>query len=404
MKVGIAAVTDPSAGGIYQSSGSVISALRDQPTEDELVLLSDGRSPAVLPACASALPMLPLFGPPGTPPRPPFEPRMDAPHRRPEVNAWLRSQGLGLALYPTARRIAFESGIPFVLAIHDLQHRLQPEFPEVSANGEWEQREYLFKHGAIGAAAILADSEVGKQDILDCYGDVGVTADKVFVLPFVPPNYLDFDLAASIVAPLRRGYGLTRDYLFYPAQFWPHKNHLRLVEALAMVRHDLRIDVTLALAGSHRGALREQTHAAVIARAQELGVRDAVHILGYVPDQDMAALYLGSRGLVMPTFFGPTNIPVLEAWQAGVPVLTSDIHGIREQIGDAGVLVDPRDPHHMARGMARLLTDNGLRDELVAAGRARLATYTVDDFSRRLSDAVRFAQKRVKEGGVSHAA
>ena len=72
------------------------------------------------------------------------------------------------------------------MAIHDLQHRLQPEFPEVSANGEWERREYRFRNGARYATLLLADSEVGKEDLLNFYGPYGVTPDRVKVLPFIP--------------------------------------------------------------------------------------------------------------------------------------------------------------------------------------------------------------------------
>ena len=80
---------------------------------------------------------------------------------------------------------------------------------------------------------------------------------------------------------------------------------------------------------------------------------------------DMAALYTLSAGLVMPTFFGPTNIPPLEAWHLGRPVITSDIGGIREQCGDAALLVDPRSPQALASAMKQVWHDDDLCAELV---------------------------------------
>ena len=85
--------------------------------------------------------------------------------------------------------------------------------------------------------------------------------------------------------------------------------------------------------------------------ASDLGLESQIRYGGYVPDEDMSGLYAGAVALTMPTFFGPTNIPVLEAWAYGCPVLTSDIRGIREQVGDAGVLVDPRSIESIADGI-----------------------------------------------------
>ena len=120
-----------------------------------------------------------------------------------------------------------------------------------------------------------------------------------------------------------------------------------------------------------------------------------VHILGHVPDQDMAALYGSARGVILPTFFGPTNIPILEAWSFDVPVLTSDIRGIREQCGDAAILVDPTSVDSIAAGIASLWSDEAERSRLVKAGRERLAMWRPADFVRRLGTIVDEVSERV---------
>ena len=122
--------------------------------------------------------------------------------------------------------------------------------------------------------------------------------------------------------------------------------------------------------------------------------------IGFAPglsgDRDMAGLYAGAAALVMPTFFGPTNIPILEAWSLGCPVLTSDIRGVREQAGDAALLADPRSVQAIADGIRRLWTDPDLCHTLAERGRRRLAAYGPEDYRRRLGGILEEAEARVR--------
>ncbi len=322
-------------------------------------------------------------------------PDPEAVRYRPEAGRWFHQCGVELMLYPSPRALAFEARIPYIMAIHDLQHRLHPEFPEVAANGEWEWREYLFRNGARCGTLLLADSEVGKEDIVDCYSAYGVTPDRVKILPFLPAPYLAVDPPEGERLRLRTTYRLPERYIFYPAQFWPHKNHAGIVRALWLLKqHHLRIPV--AFCGSYAGEIRYRTFRDVMALARQLGIENQLHYLGYVPDEDMSTLYAGADALVMPTFFGPTNIPVLEAWALGCPAITSDIRGIREHAGDAAILVDPHSAEAIANGIHRLWTDVKLRGTLAERGKQRLAAYTPEHYSRRLAAILDEAKDRVR--------
>jgi glycosyltransferase involved in cell wall biosynthesis len=314
---------------------------------------------------------------------------------RPEANRWFNNCGVELMIYPTPTSLSFEARVPYIMAVHDLQHRLQPEFPEVSANGVWEEREYRFRNGARDATLLLADSEVGKEDILHFYGPYGVTPDKVKVLPYLPACYLAMDVSESERQRVRTLYHLPERYLFYPAQFWPHKNHVCIVQALGLLKRERRLQVSVVFCGSYSDEIRERTFREVMSLSSQLGVEKQIHYLGYVPDEDMSGIYAEAVALVMPTFFGPTNIPILEAWAFGCPVLTSDIRGVREQVQDAGVLVDPRSMEAIADGMYQLWTDENLACSLVDLGRQRLASYTPDDYQRRLVAILQEAKTRV---------
>ena len=246
------------------------------------------------------------------------------------------------------------------------------------------------------ATVILADSEMGKQDILRFYGELGVSPDAIVALPSIPPYYLAQEVDADRAAAVRERYGLPERYCFYPAQFWPHKNHISLVEALGELRRRGLV-VPFALAGGHSGALRERAYNEAMTAAERLGVRQQLHLLGYVPDEHMGPLYAGAVALVMPTFFGPTNIPPLEAWAFGCPVLTSEVPGLRDQAGDAAIYADPRSPGEIADGIERLWTDERLRARLAAAGRTRLAESTPELHRRRVVEILDLARRRLQQ-------
>jgi glycosyltransferase involved in cell wall biosynthesis len=322
-------------------------------------------------------------------------PNPDLVYYRQDISRWFRHFGVELMLYPAPNSLSFETGIPYIMAIHDLQHRLQPEFPEVSANGEWEWREYLFRNGARYATLLMADSEVGKQDILDFYGPYGVAPERVKILPFVPAHYLAVNVSEIEKQKVRMKYNLPERYLFYPAQFWPHKNHARIIKALDLIKQRNHIGIPIVLCGSYWGDIMELAFSEVMGLASQLGLDEEVRYVGYVPDEDMSGLYAGATALVFPTFFGPTNIPVLEAWAFGCPVITSNIRGIREQAGDAAILVDPHSVESIADGIYKVWTNDGVYRALIDKGRQRLSRYRPDDFSRRLAAIIDEAKERL---------
>ena len=313
---------------------------------------------------------------------------------RPDVREHLCQLGVDLLLFPAPDTLSFEAGLPSIMAIHDLQHRLQPEFHEVIADGEFEVREYLYGNAVRHCMMLLVDSEVGKEDVLELYTDRGATEDRIRVLPFAPAPYLRPDVSAEEAADVRRRHRLPERYLFYPAQFWPHKNHARIVRALAAPENR---DVVVVFTGGNSGRFIADTFRDLMREAADLGVTDRVRYLGYVSNEDMSALYAGATALVMPTFFGPTNIPVIEAWNFGLPVITSDIRGIREQVGEAGLLVDPRSVDAISDAVHRVWTDEATRAVLSEAGRRRLSRYTADDYCERLKGILEEAAALVRE-------
>jgi len=296
------------------------------------------------------------------------------------------SHNIGLIIYPAPVYVFFECRIPYIMVIHDLQHRLQPEFPEVSVGGIWKQREFVFRNGVRYAEAVVTDSETGKEDVLNFYGH-HISEERVYPLPFLPfyrPCSEKTDKENQL--KVKTKYNLPDNFLFYPAQFWLHKNHSRLIHALHVLRFIHNIDIPLVLVGSYNAGIegRYQVFSNVMTLAEQLQVKDLVHYLGYVSNEEMLLLYSMAKALTMPTFFGPTNIPFLEAWAFGCPVVASDIRGIREQIGDAGLLVDPKDVFKIAAAISKLWKNDGLRKSLIEKGYRKIETYKPNDFAEKI--------------------
>jgi glycosyltransferase involved in cell wall biosynthesis len=105
-----------------------------------------------------------------------------------------------------------------------------------------------------------------------------------------------------------------------------------------------------------------------------------VHVLGFLPYEDLPAIYAQSEALVFPTFFGPDNLPPLEAFAVGCPVVASRVQGAEEQLGDAAILFNPADPADMAEAMGRVVDDPIKRSELIDRGLRRVAGLTPENY------------------------
>jgi glycosyltransferase involved in cell wall biosynthesis len=290
--------------------------------------------------------------------------------------AELRNLSCNAWIFPAQDALTWQMCGPTIATIHDLMHRYEPSFPEASSWWRYLWREHRFRNLANASTAVLVDSETGRNHVIESYG---TPPGHIHSLPYVAPDYI---YAAYERPRVSEHYQLPGKFLFYPAQFWPHKNHLRLVEALARARQACP-DMELVLTG---GANRD--YEKVKTRVLALRLEQVVHFLGYVPDTDLASLYRRARGLIMPTFFGPTNIPPLEAMACGCPVLISNIYGIPEQCGDAALYFSPNSIDEMQRVMTSLWQDDALFKRLSAKGLERTASWRQVDFNKRLADIV----------------
>lgn len=262
---------------------------------------------------------------------------------------------------------------PFAFTLHDLQERHYPENFNI-AQRFWRRTVY----GALArrAARIVCESGYVKEDIVRF---CGVPAKKVAVVPAPPvTTHMQEELPAQRLDEVCAKFELPDQFIFYPAQFWPHKNHLRLVQAFAEVaRHHTRCH--LLLTGKPRGEFQR-----VCARVQELGLATRVKHVGYVSTSELNAIYKTCTLVVIPTLFESISIPVYEAFALGAPVCASRIGALPEQIGEAGELFDPFSVQEIARTICAALADEDRRRELVRRGKAAVAGLTREAYAARL--------------------
>lgn len=297
--------------------------------------------------------------------------RRVCPSFHPMAKALLREK-CDLWIFPSHDVRSYQFPVPALVSIHDLMHRYERRFPEAASGWVYLNRERCFRNICRWAKGVLVDSEIGRQQVNESYG---MPAEHIHVLPFIAPKYMRTGQAP---AGFDSRYRLPAKFIFYPARFWAHKNHERLIKAVAALKNELP-DLKLVLAGSKSSA-----YDSVMKLIRDLDLADDVILLGYVPDEDMPELYRRARALVMPTYYGPTNIPPLEAFTVGCPVAISGIYGMPEQAGDAALLFNPDSVDEIAGCIRRLWTDERLCTDLAEKGKKRAASWGQGHFNELL--------------------
>lgn len=250
--------------------------------------------------------------------------------------------------------------------VHDLMHRYEGKFPEIGSS--YAERELLFQNVARNAAVVLVDSTLGKTQFEESYLRNRLKGPKIRILPYIIPRHV-LELKGEEVA-------VPKKYVFYPAQFWEHKNHIHLVKAIFLLKEKIP-DICLVLTGSEKNALQY-----IKKYVKEKKLEENVIIMGFVSNENITFLYKHAVGLVMPTNFGPTNIPPLEAMALGCPVAVSNKYAMPQQVGKAGLLFDPDSPEEIADCIQQMWTNESLRQKMIQEGYYQMKKWTAEDFEK----------------------
>ena len=243
--------------------------------------------------------------------------------------------------------------IPFVFTVWDMGHRELAHLPEFSKGFESRVRERLYANAIPRAFRTVTDSV-----------RTGETLEKIYGIQL--SQWASLGMAFSVSVTKADEYPTpTGPYFVYPAQKWPHKNHITLLRAMRLVVDEVP-DARLYLVGS------EKSHQVPIDRwVEELGLADHVHDLGFVTNGHLSSLTSGATALVMPSLLGPTNLPPIEAAFLGVPSIVSDAHHFDEDLDDYVTVLSALDVDGWAKKMIHVI------------GRAKKYPWTHNPWARR---------------------
>jgi glycosyltransferase involved in cell wall biosynthesis len=286
-----------------------------------------------------------------------------APTSLPPSDGFFESLECDVVHFPHQRFV--RTNLPAVYNPHDLQHR---HFPEFFGEAELVARDLLYRSGCEFADTVTVSSRWIKEDVIEQYQ---LDPDKVQIIPWAPPTEAYEDPSAVDVERVKRQYNIPDEFAIYPAMTWPHKNHLRLLEALAFLRDTNGTIVNLVCTGS----LLEPHASKVKSMVEELGLTEQVRFLGFVPDIDLRCIYRLAQFLVMPSLFESDSSPIYEAWLEGTPIACSNVTSLPVQVMDAAILFDPYDHSAIAKAIDRLSTDQALRRSLAELGHLRVKDY-----------------------------
>lgn len=305
---------------------------------------------------------------------------------------WEHRQGLRRMLFQTfqmgqrycqdAVLLTTDSKCPFFLPqsctlvplITDLAVYRMPEVYQRSRVFLWRLQ---YRYARRRADFFLAISEFTKKEMVELWR---IPPEKIHVVPCAYSERMTRVEASDHLARLLEKYDLSDPFILFVGNTNPRKNLEQTIRAFDLFKERTNLPHQLVIAGEHGWKFdREKT-------MKKIGHQDSVRFLGFVPDEDMPALYSAASLFLFPTLYEGFGIPVLEAQACGVPVVTSNGSSLPEVAGDGAEYVDPYDVESICAGMTRVLQDPTLAGELVEKGCLNVKRFSWEESARRLNE------------------
>lgn len=232
--------------------------------------------------------------------------------------------------------------IPYIYTVWDLGHRTVPFFPEVSKGRIWEGRERLFSRMILNASWVLIGNETGKKEIIDNYN---VAEQRIVIAPFPVSKFCK--------GPEKKPkFEMPEQYFFYPAQFWPHKNHIVILYALKYLADSKKYYPKVYFTGSDKGNKKY-----IEEKVKELGLEKQVVFTGFLSDEELKYMYTHATAMIFASLMGPNNMPPIEAAYLDCPIILSNLEGHIEQMGDAAMYFDATNEVELAKCMEEMMRE-----------------------------------------------
>ena len=257
--------------------------------------------------------------------------------------------------------------LPYILFAWDFAHRNIIAHLEFISEFDWRER--IFKEALDKAYRVITCNEAGKKELIE-YAQV--PKERISIIPFshpVVPKSEPNSLPANLKKP----------YIFLPAGFWAHKNHITLIKALNELIHIKNIEINLVMVGNDRGNLKY-----IQDQITKYELEPYIQNFGFVERNVVWELYRNAEMLVFPSLLGPNNLPPLESLSVGCPAIVSQLDGHVQQFSDAVLYFDPFDHEELADKIETLLNDNELKEKLMVRAAKLIADSSPEKYFQRL--------------------
>jgi glycosyltransferase involved in cell wall biosynthesis len=258
-------------------------------------------------------------------------------------------------------------GVPYVVTVHDMSLFMVPRYHTFK---KLILDRTLIPIVTRRADAVLTHSESAKRDIVRI---LRVPPSKVSVSGAGTAGLFRLVEDRAHLEAVRARYGLHGPYILYVGNIEPRKNIRRLVRALAVLKK-WGLPHRLVIVGQFAWQ-----YSPVFKEIERLGLRSDVVFTGYVPDEDLPAIYSAAESFVYPSLYEGFGLPLIEAMACGTPVVTANTSSLAEVGDGAALLINPRSVEQIADALFRLHVEPGLRRSLRERGLRRAADYTWED-------------------------
>lgn len=272
------------------------------------------------------------------------------------------------------------SKVPVVTTIHDVGYQIMPEIFEPS---DVKRLVTKTKKSLAHARHLITVSEATKQDVMRIHG---VPSDRMTTTPLAHDVTVYHRLESEVVRAVQQKYRIGQRFFLTVGRLERKKNITMLIRAFDLFKsHRGNGDpYELVLVGSPGYDFAE-----IESFIDSSPFKDQIRQLGYLEDEEVAALMNAATAYVFPSWFEGFGIPNLEAMACGTPLITSDLPAHREVVQDAGIFVKPDDPEAWAREMTSIIDDTSKREKLIEKGNHRAQQYSWDQTAVQTWDVLR---------------
>ncbi len=278
-------------------------------------------------------------------------------------------------LYPTlSKSVFFFKKINFFSTVLDLCHIYHNRnFPEISKN-EFSLKEDIHRYSFKRSLKIITNSEEIRSQINTRYK---FKKKNIIILPFLPKNMNNSNIKSEII---KKKYSKYKRYLFYPAHLWSHKNHKIIIDAANYIKKN-NLNIYFLFSGIDKG-----NKTSLLNKIQHFGLKNII-FLNFIEEKEIRYLYMNCLGVIMTSYFGPTNLPPLEAWFFNKPIIYNK--SFQNELGkNTCEFVNVDDYKDVARSIVKVANNRYSKTKLIKAKKKLLKIN--QNYRNKLNDLVNY--------------